>query len=68
MRTQPRPRHYLAPRWLMLLKPLLRLSATRDAYVLRVIGGKTGPVLRLDRRARGRSAYEGAERRGMSAI
>jgi hypothetical protein len=67
MRTQTRPRHYLAAHWLVVLKPMIRLSTTRDAYVLRLIGDKMGPVLRADRRARGRSSYKGAERRRMSA-
>jgi hypothetical protein len=66
MRTQQRPRHYVSPRWLTVLGPTLRYSATRDAYVLRAVGNKTGPVLRPDRR-RSRSSYEGAERRQMSA-
>ncbi len=67
MRTQPRPRHYLAGHWLVVLKPLFRVSATRDAYVLRGVGGRMGPVLRRDRRERRRVSYEGDERRGMRA-
>jgi hypothetical protein len=62
MRTQPRPRRYVARHWLVLLKPALRHSATRDAWVLRGIGGSTGPVLRVDRRRR-QSSYDGTERR-----
>jgi hypothetical protein len=67
MRTQQRPRRYVAPHWLLVLKPVLRYSATRDAYVLRGIGNSTGSVLRVDRRHRGRSSYAGAERRRVSA-
>jgi hypothetical protein len=67
MRTQQRPRRYIAAHWLSVLKPVLRYSATRDAYVLHGIGNSTGPVLRVDRRRRGRSSYAGAERRRMSA-
>ena len=67
MRTQQRPRRYVPRHWLLLLKPLLRYSATRDAYVLRAIGNSAGPVLRTDRRGRGRSSYAGAERRRVSA-
>jgi hypothetical protein len=67
MRTQQRPRRYVAPHWLLMLKPVLRYSATRDAHVLRGIGNSTGPVLRVDRRRRGRSSYAGAERRRVSA-
>jgi hypothetical protein len=41
---------------IVLLAPLFRYSPTRDAYILRVRGGTTGPVLvpraRLDRRER----------------
>ncbi|HEY5194046.1 MAG TPA: hypothetical protein VIJ39_09285 [Solirubrobacteraceae bacterium] len=68
MRIQPRPRHYLPGRWLVALKPVLRFSATRDAYVLRWIGGRTGPVFRLDRRDHGRRSYRGVERRRMGAV
>jgi len=63
MRTQQRPRRYIARHWLLALKPVLRYSATRDAFVLRGIGNSAGPVLRIDRRRRGHSSYEGAERR-----
>jgi hypothetical protein len=63
MRTQQRPRRYVAGHWLSLLKPVLRYSATRDAFVLRAIGNSSGPVLRVDRRRRGAPVYEGAERR-----
>jgi hypothetical protein len=66
MRTQ-RPRRYVAPLWLSALKPLFRYSATRDAYVLRAIGNSSGPVLRVDRRRRRRTSYEGAERRRIVA-
>lgn len=65
MRTQPRPRRYIARHWIVLLTPVLRHSATRDAWVLRGIGNSTGLVLRVDRRRRRRrqSPYDGAERR-----
>lgn len=65
MRTR-RQRRYIARHWLLVLKPLLRFSVGRDAYVLRGIGGFTGPVLRQDRRRGQRAAYNGAERRGVS--
>ncbi len=52
MRTVRRPRHYLARHWLMLMKPALRYSVSRDAYVLRGVGHRYGPVLRTDRRHR----------------
>jgi hypothetical protein len=62
----PRQRRYIARHWLLVLKPVLRFSAGRDAYVLRGIGRFSGPVLRQDRRGRSRSAYNGTERRGIS--
>jgi hypothetical protein len=60
-----RSRHYVARPWLLVLRPLLRFSLTRDAYVLRGIGNFAGPVLRQDRRRgnRRRDRYDGVERR-----
>jgi len=68
MRTQQRPRRYVSRHWLAALKPVLRYSATRDAFVLRAIGNSSGPVLRVDRRTARRTAYSGAERRSVSAV
>jgi hypothetical protein len=65
MRTQQRPRRYVASHWLAALKPVLRYSATRDAYVVRAIGNSMGPVLRVDRRRARLADYSGAERRGV---
>jgi hypothetical protein len=62
MRIERRPRHYLPPYLMLLLRPLLRYSHTRDAYVLRAVGSRRGPVLRADRRRSPRH-FEGAERR-----
>jgi hypothetical protein len=73
MRSAVRPRRYVARHWLLLLRPLLRYSATRDAFVLRFVGRSVGPVLRVDRRRRLRGrgargeAFAGVERRGVSA-
>ncbi len=67
MRTVQRPRRYLGWRRLMLIRPFLRYSPSRRAYVLRFVGGRVGPVLRVDRRpADGRpfDGADGAERRG----
>jgi hypothetical protein len=50
MRTVKRPRRYIARRWITISRPMLRYSQPRDAYVLRVVGRKWGPVLRPDRR------------------
>jgi len=46
----------------MLMRPMMRYSWSRDAYVLRVVGGRMGPVLRMDRRL-SRGAREGVDRR-----
>jgi hypothetical protein len=54
-RTQPRRRRLLASRWAKLLPWLgfryndKRSSVTRDAYVLRGVGERFGPVLLVDR-------------------
>jgi hypothetical protein len=47
------------------LRPLLRYSVTREAYVLRGVGNSLGPVLRADRRHRHRRRrrFDGVERR-----
>ena len=66
MRTQQRPRRYIAPHWLSVLGPVLRYSATRDAFVLRGIGSSRGPVLRADRRQSANPSYDGSERRRVS--
>jgi hypothetical protein len=63
MRAVHRPRRYVASRWVAVGRPVLRYSRPRDAYVLRVVGRKWGPVLKLDRRHGG--AMPGStERRG----
>ncbi len=68
MRREQRPRRYIASPWLVVLTPLLRYSATRDAYVLRGIGGSLGPVLRAERRRRRRSGpFDGVDRRRAQA-
>jgi hypothetical protein len=64
MRTTRRQRRYVARRWLVLMRPVLRYSATRNAYVLRLVGQEMGPVLRMDRRLVRRSrSFDGVERR-----
>ena len=62
MRTVSRPRRYVSPAKLTVSRPLLTFSAPREAYVLRIVGKRYGPVLRLDRRRRA-VAYDGPERR-----
>ena len=66
MRTK-RPRRYVARHWLLLVRPLLRYSRGRDAYVLLLVGGRIGPVLRPDRRLTSRREFEGIERRRATA-
>jgi hypothetical protein len=68
VRTTPRPRRYVSPAALTLCRPVMAFDLARDAYVLRVVGRRLGPVLREDRRrgrASGRAAgaYAGPERR-----
>ncbi len=68
MRSAARRRRYVARPWILTLRPLLRYSATRDAYVLRAVGGSRGPVLRINRRSRRPpEPFTGAERRGIGA-
>lgn len=52
MRTTPRERRPVSPGTLRALKPLFRYSIGRDAYVLRAIGNRTGPVLTVRREKR----------------
>jgi hypothetical protein len=49
----------------MLLTPVMRYSTSRDAYVLRGVGRRIGPVLRPDRRCS--QPFDGVERRRASA-
>ena len=63
MRNTQRPRRYVNSRVLTLLFPFVRYSLTRDAYVLRLVGQRTGPVLRANRRRRAARDYSGPERR-----
>jgi hypothetical protein len=66
MRTE-RQRRYIARRWLLLVRPMMRYSQGRRAYVLRVVGGRFGPVLRPDRRmVRRARAFDGVDRRRTS--
>jgi hypothetical protein len=61
MRTQRR-RHYVPAPLLTVTRPLFRYSATRDAFVLRIAHGRTGPVLKRERR-RDKGSFTGPERR-----
>jgi hypothetical protein len=62
MRTAHRPRRYLSSPTLVVSRPFFRYSVTRDAYVLRFVGNKRGPVLRRDRRRTNRE-FVGPDRR-----
>jgi hypothetical protein len=64
MRT-PRPRRYVPAALLTMTRPLFRYSHTRDAFVLRMARGRTGPVLKRERR-RDEALYNGPERRADS--
>ena len=50
----------------MMIRPVLRYSAYRDAYVLRAVGNSVGPVLRVDRRVRRSRPFDGVDRRRTS--
>ena len=65
MRTVKRPRRYIPRYVLLVLRPAFRYSAMRDAYVLRGVGRRVGPVLRPNRRVarRARHGFEGIDRR-----
>jgi hypothetical protein len=51
-RTTHRPRREVDPQILRKLSPVMRFSSGRQAYVLRGVGGRFGPVLvpRAERR------------------
>jgi len=64
-----RPRRYVSPALITATRPFLRYSDRRDAYVLRAVGGRMGPVLRPDRRRRKRRIdWSGPERRRTAAL
>jgi len=50
LRTIKRPRKYVARYWLALLRPVFSYNYARNAYLLRFVGRRWGPVLRVDRR------------------
>jgi|GEM_PF-1423991 hypothetical protein len=67
-RSAARSRRYVPRHRLLILRPLLRYSVTREAFVLRVIGNSAGPVLRPDRRLRLRGQrFDGIDRRRASS-
>ena len=65
MQRAPRPRHYISPGLLTVMRPFLRYSYSRGAYVLRIVGERWGPVLRPDQR-RHQLEYDGHDRRGQA--
>ena len=44
-RTTPRQRRHVNPKLIRGLAPVVRYSAGRQAYILRGVGGRFGPVL-----------------------
>lgn len=46
-RTSPRTRHDASPLVVLLLRPFFRYSEWRKAWVLRIVGERYGPVLRV---------------------
>jgi hypothetical protein len=52
MARTPRKRRYVSPALLPLVRVLFRHSGSRDAYVLRVVGDRLGPVLKPSTQAR----------------
>ena len=67
MRTVKRPRRYVSRHWVSVGRPLLRYSEPRQAYVLRVVGRKWGPVLKVDRR-HGGALQDATERRSHARV
>jgi hypothetical protein len=61
LRSARRPRRFVPKHWLLLLKPVFVYSHTRDAYVLRGVGDRLGPVLRHDRRVRREQPVDGID-------
>jgi hypothetical protein len=47
MRDSQRDRRRIRPATIAVLRPLFRYSAGRDAYVLRIVGNRFGPVLEV---------------------
>jgi hypothetical protein len=63
LRTVRRPRHYVSRYWLTLLTPVFAYNYARDAYVLRGVGRRVGPVLRAERRIQREQPADGGDRR-----
>jgi hypothetical protein len=55
VRATPRTRRYVAPGLLRALRPLFVYNHNRDAYILRAVGKRIGPVLRSSEERRERS-------------
>jgi hypothetical protein len=65
MHTIQRARRYVSPVTLTAMRPMLRYSSTRDAFVLRMVGNHRGPVLRRERR-NAQGTYDGPDRRSQA--
>jgi hypothetical protein len=62
VRTVERKRHHVRPLLITLLKPVMRYSYSRDAYVLRAIGQEHGPVLKARTAATARQPQDSGPR------
>jgi len=56
---QPRERRHIGALGLLVLRPFLRYSESRDAYILRAVGRTRGPVFVRHRLPRRRPARSG---------
>jgi hypothetical protein len=61
LRTARRPRRYVPKHWLLVLAPVFAYNHPRDAYVVRGVGTRFGPVLRYDRRVRREQPVDGID-------
>ncbi len=52
----------------MLLTPVFGYNYSRDAYILRGVGRRVGPVLRPDRRVRREQPVEGIDQRRRASL
>jgi hypothetical protein len=67
MRTTQRQRRIVGRATLVMLKPFFRHSPSREAYVLRVVGNRVGPVLMTKEAFDLRATYKRlADERGRS--
>jgi hypothetical protein len=68
LRAFRRPRRYVHRRLLAVLTPLFVYNDYRDAYVLRGVGHRHGPVLKPDRRVRREPPIDGVDERKRDGV